>query len=172
MGAELADPARRPVSTCRGGNPAMVNTEASEVRSGMFAPPQCPADWLMVGQGGWDGGTQILRGQGLTAYMWNTRLRAGRAGLGKLLSLTSSHGVKILRQTPGVNCQIMSSTSLRSLRFHCKCLNRLPLSLEDFSVVCMRVCKYIKCVSRCVAVFEVCLPEQLKQNRIMAHYCK
>ena len=92
---------------------------------------------------------------------------AGRAGLGKLLSLTSSHGVKILRQTPGVNCQIMSSTSLRSLRFHCECLSRPPLSLEDFSVVCTRVCKYIKCVSRC---FEVCLPEQLKQNRIIARY--
>ena len=79
MGAEIAEPARRPVLTCRGGNPAMANTEASEVRSGMFAPPQCPADWLMVGRGGLGvGGMKILRGQGLTAYMWNTRLR-GRA---------------------------------------------------------------------------------------------
>lgn len=30
----------------------MANTEASEVRSGMFAPPQCPADLLMVDRGG------------------------------------------------------------------------------------------------------------------------
>lgn len=43
--------------------------------------------------------------------------RAGPAGLGKLLSSTSSRGVKILRQTLEVNCQMMSSTSAGCLRF-------------------------------------------------------
>lgn len=58
---EIAELVRWLVSTCRGGNPVTANTEASEVWSGMFAPPQCPADWLTVDHGG--GGIQILRGQ-------------------------------------------------------------------------------------------------------------
>lgn len=50
---------------------------------------------------------------------WGTDMEepcAGPTGLGKLLSSTSSRSVKILRQTLGVNCQIMSSTSAGCLR--------------------------------------------------------
>lgn len=59
--------------------------------------------------------------------------RAGPEGLGKLLSSTSSRGVKILRQTLGVNCQMMSSTSAGCLRFP-PALQTLPLYLQPSEV--------------------------------------
>lgn len=58
--------------------------------------------------------------------------RAGPAGLGKLLSSTSSRGVKILRQTLEVNCQMMSSTSAGCLRFPRQ--QTLPLYLQPSEV--------------------------------------
>lgn len=83
-----------------------------------------PAYWLTVDQGG-GGGAHRSSEARLTVCMQHPP--AGWAGLGKLLSLTSSNGVKILRQTLRVNCQIMSSTSPSSLRFHCKCFSKPPL---------------------------------------------
>lgn len=48
---DTIEPERGPLWTHRGGNPVMANTQASEVRSGMFAPPERPADWLTVDRG-------------------------------------------------------------------------------------------------------------------------
>lgn len=98
-------------------------------------------DLRSIARGG--GGHRSLRAR-LTAYMDN--LPAGRAGLGKLLSLTSTHGVKILRQTVGVNCQIMSSTSPCSLRFHCKCLSRPPFFFKKL-LASVFVCECVSTVS-------------------------
>lgn len=91
---------------------------------------------LTYGRGWWGKGDPHPQGPG-SHSLYMEYPPAGRAGLGKLLSLTSSHGVKILRQTLGVNCQIMSSTSPSSLRFHCECLSRLPLFLKKPLVCCI-----------------------------------
>jgi len=129
----------------------MANTEASEVWLDMFAPSHC---WLRKVWGTLQTDFQSTDpwGLGLKAYMEHPP--AGWAALGKLLSLTSSHGVKILRQTLGVNCQIMSSTSstsqipLQMFELTAHLFFKLPVAL-----VCQ--CKYSGCMRLCVVAFEV-----------------
>lgn len=98
----------------------MADTEVSEVWLGMFAPR---LEGLRCSQADYGWGEGGHRSSEATLTVCKQHLPAGRAGLGKLLSLTSSNGVKILRQTLRVNCQIMSSTSPSSTRSHCQCLS-------------------------------------------------
>lgn len=109
----------------------MANTEASEVRSGMFAPPQCPADLLMVDRGG----DTDPQGPG-SQLTWNTRLSRSWE--------TSQLDFEPRRQ----NFETNTGGKLPNHVFHLSSLSQIPLQMfehtaplffETFSVVCVDV---------------------------------